>query len=64
MADWEHLAAIPLPPTHFSKVSEGRRKAGKPRCFQMDNKSAPGREREKEFSKVNEQCGNVYENKG
>jgi hypothetical protein len=30
----------------------------------MDNKSATGRERKKNFSKVNEQRGNVYENKG
>jgi hypothetical protein len=30
----------------------------------MDNKSAHGREREKGFSKVNDQRWNVYENKG
>ncbi|MGA9056791.1 MAG: hypothetical protein WB763_09810 [Terriglobia bacterium] len=30
----------------------------------MDNKSATGRERKKNSSKVNEQRGNVYENKG
>jgi hypothetical protein len=30
----------------------------------MDNKSATGREREENSSKVNEQCGNVYEKKG
>jgi hypothetical protein len=30
----------------------------------MDNKSATGRERKENSSKVNEQRGNVYENKG
>jgi hypothetical protein len=30
----------------------------------MDNKSANGGEGEKEFLKVNEQRGNIYENKG
>src|SRR5208283_5311864 len=38
--------------------------ARKTRWFQMDNKSALGREREEGFLKVNEQRGNVYENKG
>jgi hypothetical protein len=28
MAGCEHLAAIPLPPTHFSKVSKGGEKPG------------------------------------
>jgi hypothetical protein len=63
MAGWKHVAAIPLPPTHSRKYPRGG-KAGKTRWFQMDNKSAHGREREKGFSKVNDQCGNVYENKG
>jgi hypothetical protein len=30
----------------------------------MDNKSAIGRERKKNSSKLNEQHGNIYENKG
>ena len=65
MAGWEHLAAmLPRSPRPALESVLGGPKARKTRWFQMDNKSAHGREREKGLSKVKERSGNVYENKG
>jgi len=65
MACWEHLAAmLPRSPQPTLESVLGGPKARKTRWFQVDNKSANGREREKGFSKVKERSGNVYENKG
>ena len=41
-----------------------RRKARRDSCAATDSKSEPGRERRKEFLKMKERRGNVYENKG
>ena len=48
MADWEHLAAIPLPPTHFSKVSEGGEKPGNLAAFRWTT-STHNEEEEKKY---------------
>jgi hypothetical protein len=65
MACWEHLAAmLPRSPQPTLESVLGGPKARKTRWFQVDNKSAHGRERGKGFLKFNERRGNVYENKG
>jgi hypothetical protein len=65
MACWEHLAAmLPRSPSPLSKVSQAGRKAWKTSWFDADKQSALGGKREKDFSKLNDRCGNVYENKG
>jgi hypothetical protein len=45
-------------------MSQAGRKARKDSCSPTDSKSEPGRERKKEFLKMKERGGNVYENKG
>ena len=65
MASWEDSAAmLPRCPNPLSKVSPAGPKARKSCWFKVGNWSVQGREREKEFLKVKERSGNVYENKG
>jgi hypothetical protein len=53
MASWEHLAAmLPRSPSPLSKVFQAGPKARKTRCFQVDNKSVHGSEREKGLFKI------------
>jgi hypothetical protein len=47
MAVWERLAAIRLPPTHFSKVSKGGKKPGRLAGFRWTT-SPQMEEKEKE----------------
>ena len=65
MAGWERWTAIlPRSPQPALERCPGGPKACKTRWFQVDGKSANGKEGEKGFSKVKERRGNVYENKG
>ncbi len=65
MASREDLAAmLPRCPNPLPKVSPPGPKARKTCWFKVGNLSVLGKEREKEFSKVKERYGNVYENKG
>ena len=65
MAGWEHLAAmLPRSPQPTLKSVIGGPRARKTRWFQVDNKSAHGREREKGLLKMKGRSGDVYENKG
>jgi len=65
MASWEHYVAVrPGCPKPLSRTCQVRRKARKDSRSHTDSKSESGRETKKEFLKMKEQSGNVYENKG
>jgi len=49
MAGWEHLAAIPLPQTHFSKVSKGGEKPGKLSGFRWTQWPCVEKKEKKDF---------------
>jgi hypothetical protein len=65
MATWEHFVTVrPGCPKLLWRTCQVRRKGRKDSCSATDNKSEPRRERKKEFLKMNDRRGNVYENKG
>jgi hypothetical protein len=65
MASWEHFVAVrPGCLEPLSRTCQVRRKARKGSCSPRDSKSESGRETKKEFLKMKEQSGDIYENKG
>ena len=53
MASWEHSVAVwPGRPKPLARTCQVRRNARKDSCSTTDDKSEPGRERKKEFSKI------------
>ena len=58
------VAARRRGPDRLAKAAQAGQEARESFWFQVDNKSEHGIETEKEFPKLNEPCGNVYENKG
>ena len=65
MASREHFVAVrPGFAKPLWRTCQVRRKARKDSCSAMDNKSEHGRERKKEFLKMKDRTGDVYENKG
>lgn len=64
-ASREHFVAVrPGFAKPLWRTCQVRRKARNHSCSTTDSKSEPGRKREKEFLKMNEQSRNAYENKG
>jgi hypothetical protein len=65
MACWEDSIAVrPGCPKPLWRTCQVRRKARRDSRSATDTKSEPGSERKKEFLKMNDRRGNVYENKG
>ena len=65
MAFWEHLAAmLPRSPVYSRRCPKRGEKPGKLPGLMRTNSQFSEEKEKKDSSKLNEQRGNVYENKG